>query len=69
MESNEKLLCRKEVGDRLGVSVDTVGRLIDRKALGAVLIQVQSPRRKRAYRSYRVRESELERFIRCNSTK
>ena len=68
MDSDEKWLSRKEVAGRLSVSVDTVKRWIDRKLLRTFRFPMKSLRRNRDYMVDRIRESDLEQFIRRNLT-
>jgi excisionase family DNA binding protein len=65
MDSNEKWLSVKEVSGRLGWSVDTIRRLVDRGHMKAIVLPCRSGRRKRVYRSMRICESEIERCIRA----
>ena len=69
MDSNEKWYAVKEVGARLSVSRDSVSRWIERGQLRALRLPGQSSKRKRVYISYRISESDLQRFERERSTK
>jgi excisionase family DNA binding protein len=63
MESSfEKMYSVKEVAALLGWSVDTIRRLIYRGHLRAVVLPA-SGRRKRIYRSTRIRERDVRRFL------
>ncbi len=68
MDAQEKWLCRKEVGSRLGVSPDTVSRWIKGKKLRALKLPGESSRLNRVYDSYRIAESEMLRFERTRMT-
>jgi excisionase family DNA binding protein len=65
MDVNEKWLSVKEVSGRLGWSVDTVRRLVDRGHIKAIVLPCRSGRRKRVYRSMRIAQSEIERCIKA----
>ncbi len=63
MESSfEKMYSVKEVAALLGWSPDTIRRLIYRGHLRAVMLP-SSSRRKRIYRSTRIRERDIRRFL------
>lgn len=64
MDSSEKWYSVKEVSGRLGWSVDTIRRLIDRGYMKALVLPQQSGKRKRVYRSARIAGSEVERCVR-----
>jgi excisionase family DNA binding protein len=68
MESFEKMYSVKEVAGLLGWSPDTIRRLIYRNHLPAVLLPC-SGRRKRIYRSARIRESDIKRFLNSRKAK
>ena len=65
MDANEKWYSVKEVSGRLGWSVDTVRRLVDRGHIKAIVLPCRSGRRKRVYRSMRIAKSEVERVIKA----
>jgi excisionase family DNA binding protein len=64
MDSSEKWYSVKEFAASLAVGRDTVVRWIQKGVLRAFQFPVQSSRRKRKYNSYRIPESERQRFIR-----
>lgn len=64
MDSNEKWYSVKEFAGSLAVGRDTVIRWIQKGVLRAFKFPGQSNKRKRVYRSYRISESERQRFIR-----
>jgi excisionase family DNA binding protein len=68
MDSSEKWYSVKEFAFLLSVSPDTVIRWIQRRVLRAFRFPAPSSRRKRIYYSYRISESERERFLRANMT-
>lgn len=63
MDSFEKMYSVKEVSGITGWSCDTVRRLIYRGDLKAVVLPVRGQRRKRIYRSARISEGEVKRFL------
>jgi excisionase family DNA binding protein len=65
MDANEKWYSVKEVSGRLGWSVDTIRRLVDRGHMKAIVLPCRSGRRKRVYRSMRIAKSEVERVIKA----
>jgi excisionase family DNA binding protein len=65
MDVNEKWYSVKEVSGRLGWSVDTIRRLVDRGHMKAIVLPCRSGRRKRVYRSMRIAKSEVERVIKA----
>jgi hypothetical protein len=60
---SEKWLSVKEVSGLLGWSVDTIRRLIDRGFMKAIVLPWHSIHRRRAYRSMRISQSEVDLFI------
>ncbi len=66
MDSSEQWLSVKEVAAMLGVSSDTIRRLVVRGELRALKLPAKSSRRKRVYVSLRIAYSEVMRFIRRN---
>lgn len=68
MESSfEKMYSVKEVAALLGWSPDTIRRLVYRGHLRAVMLPA-SGRRKRIYRSARIRERDIRRFLDSRDT-
>jgi len=65
MVSIEKFLSVKEVSAIFGWSVDTIRRLVDKGYIVAIVLPCRSNRRKRVYRSIRIRVSEVERCIKA----
>ena len=63
MIPSEKMYSVKEVAARLDFGPDTVRRLIYRGHLKAFVLPTVPCHRKRTYRSARVAESELRRFL------
>jgi excisionase family DNA binding protein len=63
----EKMYSVKEAAAILGVSPDTVLRLIRRGHLKAWKLPKSGSPRKRQYESYRIPESELLRFMKRNA--
>jgi excisionase family DNA binding protein len=63
MDSFEKMYSVKEVAAFLSVSSDTIRRLIYRGRMGAVILPAVSGRRKRVFRSARIAESEVRKFL------
>jgi len=63
MVPNEKMLSVKEVAAMLGVSCDTVRRLIRRGKLVAWRLPAHTSTRRRIYVVYRIAQSEVRRFI------
>lgn len=68
MSSDEKWYSVKEVSGKLGWSVDTIRRVVDRGEMKALMLTIRSNVRKRGYRSLRIPQSEIDRFIRNHST-
>lgn len=66
MDSFEKMFSVKEVSALLGWSVDTIRRLVYRGHLRAIMLPVEGRRRKRIYRSARIRERDIRRFLETN---
>ena len=64
MDSGEKWYSVKEFAALLSVGRDTVIRWIQRGVLRAFRFPCASKRRPRKYNSYRISESERQRFIR-----
>ena len=64
MNYSEKWYSVKEFAASLSVGRDTVGRWIQKKVLRAFKFPCASNKRKRKYDSYRISESERDRFIR-----
>jgi excisionase family DNA binding protein len=64
MDSDEKWYSVKEFAGSLAVGRDTVIRWIQRGVLRAFRFPAPSKKRKRKYESYRISESERQRFIR-----
>ncbi|MFZ0686784.1 MAG: hypothetical protein WAM89_14675 [Terriglobales bacterium] len=62
----EKWWSRKEVAGRWGMSVDSVGRLMDAGKLKALYFTIRSDKRARGYRTRRISESECQRYERDN---
>ena len=69
MDSSERMYSMKEAGAILGVSPDTVKRRIDEGMLKAWVMPVRLNRRKRVYRTRRILESEIRRFIASSMTR
>lgn len=63
MDSSERMYSVKEAAWILGVSRDTVIRLIKRGKLKAIIVIERSSNRHREYLTRRIRESELKRFM------
>lgn len=68
MDSSERWYSVKEVSAMLSVHSSTVIRWIERKVLRAFKFPCPTSKRRRKYMSYRISESELERFIRTGMT-
>jgi len=68
MDANEKWYSVKEVGSRLGFGEDTIRRSIKAGQLRAFKLPGRSSKRVRSYQSFRISESELQRFIRTGMT-
>ncbi len=64
MDSNEKWYSVNEFAGSLAIGRDTVVRWIQRGVLRAFRFPVPSKKRTRKYNSYRISESERQRFIR-----
>ena len=69
MDSFEKQYAAKEAAAILGLSPDTVLRLIRRGELRAWKLPGSNGRRKRQYEVWRIPQSELVRFIKRNFNK
>jgi hypothetical protein len=63
MDSSERMYSVKEAAFILGVSRDTVIRLIKRGHLKAIVFPVISSKRNRKYLTRRIPASELRRFM------
>jgi len=66
MDSFGKMYSVKEAARLMGWSSDTVRRLIYRGHLRAVMLPTRGRRRKRIYRSARISEGDIKRFLDAN---